>query len=143
MADCERKECYERTYESRKPTVTSVGGVAAAGLAAAVKTAAEGAITAKARAPKVVGCGDEGCECVGNGKPDTPWGDWKLRPVNTTVDVAGVAQAVIGTVERRSRRTKQGDCDDPGALLAFGPGEWDIELVAVRPGKPTKKGKRT
>ena len=49
MAECEKKECYERVYESRKPTVTSVGGVAAAGIAAALKSAAEASITAKAR----------------------------------------------------------------------------------------------
>ena len=141
MADCEGKDCYERTYDTRNPKVTSVGGVPAAGIAAASKTAAEAAITAKAARPKMVGCGDATCECVRNNKPDTPWGEWKTRPVNTTINVGGAPQAVVGTIERRSRRTKLGECEDPNELLAFGPDEWNGELLAVRPGKPTKKGK--
>jgi len=132
MAECEGKQCYERVYDARNPKVTTVGGVPAAGLAAAVKTAAEAAITAKAKKPKVVKCPDEKCDCVPNGLPDTPFGEWKTRPVNTTVNVAGAPQAVVGTIERRSKRTKQGDCEDPDELTAFVPGEWDGGEVAIR-----------
>ncbi|HSH91224.1 MAG TPA: hypothetical protein VK996_14650 [Ramlibacter sp.] len=142
MADCEGKACYERVYDTRKSTVITVGGVAVANLAAAVKTAAEAAITAKASAPKVVGCGD-GCECVRNGLADTAFGVWKVRPVKTTVVVAGQNLAVDGTIERRSKKTKQGDCEDPNELASFVPDEWNAVAVATRKTAPGPRQKRT
>jgi len=143
MADCEGKSCYTRVYQVRNAVATTVGGVAVAGLAPATKTAAENAIKAKAERPKVVGCADPACECVRNGLPDNNFGAWRTRPVTTTIAVGGVNQAVVGTIERKSKKTEQGDCEDPNELMAFLPEEWNGEpaiAIAIREqGRPTKK----
>lgn len=140
MPDCEGKACYTRVYKTRNSTVTTVGGVAVAALAPATKTAAEAAIKAKAERPKVVVC-EAGCECVRNAMADTGWGVWRRRAVNTVINVGGVDQPVVGTIERCSKKTEQGDCEDPNELTTFEPGEWNGDaLVAVARPPSAKRG---